>query len=272
MSRPRAKRILGMTSPQWLVLGILLLCLCTVVVGGFTWLNSIVSKALAVPEVNLPEVTPLPTFTAPPAATLAPTLTPTPITYESLIPAGWKHFRPETMSNLEIWFPESYSRQNEKDQKNAIRVVGGEDDETVVSLLRLKDNTPSNYKLVTTFELATRPLDGSDLDAMLDTQFGALMREGRLLERGTFVFTIGTLPARRLIFDINVNGTDAGLAIYVVQSGKDLYFLSFATSFNELYTRLPAFDQSIQTLRIVLIIPTTTPSLTAPAPTNTNLP
>ena len=272
MSRSRAKRILGLTRSQWLVLGVLLLCLFVTVIGGFWWLNSMVIRAYIVPEMNLPEVTNPPTLTALPTVTPPSTPSPTPITYESLIPAGWKRFRPASAQNIEIWVPESYVGQTDVVPKKAVKIFNVEEDETLTMLLRLRDTAPGNYSLLTTFELAKRPVVGSDLDAMIDTQFGALMRSGRLLERGKFDFKIGNIPACRLIFDINVNGLDAGFAIYVVQDGIDLYLLGFATAFNDLYTRLPAFDESIQTFRIVPIVPTPTPTFTVPAPTNTSLP
>jgi hypothetical protein len=273
MNKPRAKRILGMNGPQWLVLGILLLCLCVTLVGGYWWLNSRVASAYTGPQQQLLDITPLPTRTALPTATLQPTATITPITYESLIPAGWKRFRLETGSNIEIWLPESYSRQSDKDQQKAIQILGGgEEDKSIETLLLLKDNTPSNYMIITTFEMARRTGSVSDLDAMIDQQFSALMREGRLLERGKFEFKVEGYPARRLIFDINSGSVNAGIALYVVQVGKDVYFLSYATIFNELYVRLPAIDESIQTFRVTPIIPTKTPSPTVPAPTNTSLP
>jgi len=272
MSRSHAKRILGLTNPQWMVLGILLLFLCVTVIGGFWWLNSMVAKAYIVPEMNLPEVTLPPALTALPTVTLLSTPSPTPITYESLIPAGWKRFRPASAHNIEIWVPESYIGQTDGVPKKAVNIFNMDEDEALDMLLRLRDTAPGKYSLITTFELAKRPVVGSDLDAMIDTQFGTLMRSGRLLERGKFVFKIGNVPARRLIFDININGLDAGFAIYVVQDGIDLYLLGFATAFNDLYTRLPAFDESIQTFRIVPIVPTPTLTFTVPAPTNTSLP
>ncbi len=276
MNRPRAKRILGMTSPQWLVLGILLLLLCAILVGGYSWLNSRVAGAYVVPQLDLPMYTPPPTSTALPTATIPPTPTSTPITYESLVPAGWKQFQLRSGSNLEIWFPESYGELTADDLKKFKPLFEGQQDGKAKSLLVLKDTTPSSYLVITSFELWTRPLVGSDLDAVIDTQLGSLLREGRLLERGDFVFKLGEHPARRLVFDININGMNAGLAVYVVQSGRDLYFLGFATAFNDLYARLPAFDQVIQTFHITPILPTptSTPTLTAtlPPPTNTPLP
>jgi hypothetical protein len=269
MSRQRAKRILGMTIPQWTVLGVLVLFICCTVVGGFWWLNSIVTAAYAVPDMPMADVTPVPTFTLLPTETLLPTASPTPITYESLVPAGWRRFKPDAAPGMEIWLAPSYIPQTEKEKQAATPIL---DIEAAHPIMALRDTTPSPYMIFTTFEASSRPIFSSNLDEMIDSEFAALMRSGRLLERDDFVFATRNYPARRLIIDITVNGVNAGLAIYAVQVGGDLYYLGFATAFNELYTRLPDFDATIQTFRIVPIIPTPLPSPTFSPPTNTPLP
>ncbi len=250
MSRARAQRYLGMTIPQLGTLGILAACLCCTVVGGYWWLNSRVAAAYAVPDLPGVNLTPLPTFTPTPTETPTPTPSPTPVTYESLIPAGWKQFKSADAPGLEIWLPPSYAQQTEKEKKEAIKILGSEGEE-IKTLLSLKDSTPSPYLVFTTFEIAARPIFAADLDEMVDAEFGTYMRLGRLLGRDHFVFQTVSYPARRLVFDINVSGIDAGLVVYVVQVGGDLYYLGFAMPFNETYARLPDFDRAAQTFRIV---------------------
>lgn len=269
MSKTRAKRILGMTVSQWTVLGGMFLLICCIIVGGFWWLNSMVAAAYQSPALPIFDITPLPTFTPLPIETLAPTPSPTPITYESLIPADWKRFRSDAAPGLQIWLPPAFLPQTDKQKQASTPVY---DIEAAQGIMALWDPTPSPYMIFTSFEASVRPTFASNLDEMVDTEFGALMRTGRLLERDEFVFTLEEYPARRLIFDITVNGVNAGLAIYVVQVGKDLYYMGFATAFNELYTRLPNFDQVIQTFRIVPVVPTPAPTSTLPIPTNTSLP
>lgn len=269
MSRTRAKRILGMTIPQWTVLGGMFLLICCILVGGFWWLNSMVVAAYQSPVLPIIDITPLPTLTPLPTETLVPTPSPTPITYRSLIPDGWKRFKSDAAPGLEIWLPESFQPQTEKQKQASTPVY---DIENTQGIMALWDPTPSPYMIFTSFEASMRPAFGSDLDEMIDTEFGALMRMGRLLERDEFVFTLEEYPARRLIFDITVNGVNAGLAIYVVRVGRDLYYMGFATAFNELYLHLPTFDQVIQTFRITPIVPTPAPTSTLPIPTNTSLP
>jgi hypothetical protein len=210
-----------------------------------------VAAAYTVPNLPGLNATPLPTPTLQPTETPLPAPSPTPITYESLIPAGWKQFASVAAPGMEIWLPPSYVPQTEKDRKNAIQVPGVDDGEQIVSVLLLKDTAPSPYLLLTTFEIITRPVLDTNLDLIVEDQFSVLMRAGQLLENAPFAFETETYPARRLVWNINVSGVDGGLAIYVVQVDGNLYFLGFATPFNELYTRLPVFDQIAQTFRVL---------------------
>lgn len=250
MSRARTQRYLGMTIPQWGTLAGMGLCLCCVLAGGYWWLNARVASAYVAPVITAVNITPLPTLTPTPTETPFPTPSPTPITYESLIPAGWKQFTSSAAPGLEIWLPPSYVPKTEKEKKDSIKLLASEG-ETIDSILDLRDSTSSPYLIYTSFELATRPIFAADLDEMADAEFGIYMRLGRLLERDLFEFAIMPYPARRLVFDINVSGVNAGLVVYVVQVGGDLYYLGFATPFNETYTRLPDFDRAAQTFRIV---------------------
>ena len=268
MSKQRAKRILGMTIPQWTVLGVLTLLICCVIVGGFYWLNSQVAAAYTVPDMPVVDVTPQPSATSLPTETPLPTASPTPITYRSLIPDGWRHYKSDAVPGLEIWLPSAYAYQTEKMKQGTAPIY---DDVTAKDVMDLWDPTPSPYMLFTTFNASVRPTFASNLDEMIDTDFATLMRTGRLLERDEFEFQLENYPARRLIFDITLNGVNAGFAVYVVQVGRDLYYLIFATPFNELYTRLPDFDKTIQTFRLGPVVPTPGPSPTLPAPTNTPL-
>lgn len=249
MRRARPKRYLGMTLLQWGILAILGLCACGTLAGGYWWLNAQVASAYIAPAVTAAQITPLPTFTPTPTETPSPTPSPTPIVYESLIPPGWKQFTASAAPGLEIWLPPSYVPQTEKEKKEAIQIAETEN-ENVAVLLELKDSTPSPYLIFTSFELATRRIFAADLDEMINADFGAYMRRGRLLERDAFQFVTVSYPARRLIFDINANGASVGLVIYVVQVGGDLYYLGFATPFNETYPRLPDFDRAAQTFRV----------------------
>lgn len=274
MSRPRAKRILGMTVPQWTVLGVLVLFICCVVVGGFWWLNSMVAAAYAVPDLPLLDVTPLPTLTPLPTATFSPVPSPTPIPYESLIPAGWKQFKPENAPGMEIWFPPTFEALTESlmqaNDMNRIPFSEVESQDDIESILRLVDMAQGSYTLYTTCAMSTQPLPAANLDKTIDLKFAEMMLTTTLIERGNF--KIGNYPARKVVFDITRNGVNAGMVAYLIQDKGTVWYLAFTTPYNELYTRMPDFDRIAQTFRIVPIIPTPVPSPTVSPPTNTPLP
>ncbi len=244
MSRPRAKRFLGMTIPQWGVLGVMLLCMGGIVLGGYLWLNLQVAAAYISPELEIPNFTPAPTLTPAPTVTATITPSPTPITYESLVPAGWIHFFD---AGVEIWVPPSYTILSRDELDKTANLL---DADTTALLMGLRDSTPSTFRMNTTLQVLARSPFAPSLDEMVDDQFGTLSRQGRLLERDVFKFTLESFDARRLIFDINIDGAYAGLAFYVIYTDNAIYYLGFKTPFNELYTRLPDFDASIQTFRL----------------------
>lgn len=248
MSRPRAKRFLGMTIPQWGMLGVILLCMCGTVAGGYAWLNSQVAAAYVLPELEMPPtapvVTPLPTLTSAPTATATVTPSPTPITYESLIPAGWHRFEDV---GVEFWVPSSYEFLPVEDLGNQVSIFGAD---APPLILVLWDATPSPFLMNTSMQALSRRPFASSLDEMIDASFDSLSREGRLLEREEFKFILASFDARRLIFDANTDGINVGLVFYVVYTDHVVYYLGFKTPFNELYTRLPEFDAIVQTFRL----------------------
>ena len=246
MSRTRTKRYLGMTIPQLGSLGILFLCIGCLFIGGYWWLNSMVAAAYEVPESNF---TPAPLATPLPSETPPPTPSPTPITYESLIPAGWKQFKSDAAPGMEIWFPPSYVAWSESLNLKSVEIFTSGSLENLDSVLKLVDMTQSAYLLYTTFGMISQPLPVADLDKTIDLVYGDLIRDARLMERSDFV--VGDYPARRVVFDITGNGVNAGLVVYLVQENGTVWHMGFATPYNELFTRMPDFDRSVQTFRIV---------------------
>ncbi len=246
MKSSRAKRYLGMTVTQFIILACLGLGLCGTLVGGYSILNVLVAYyAPAMPVLtegpSPTPVTPMPTLTP------LPSPTPTPLPYEALIPAGWKQFTSPDAPGMEVWLPPSYVLLKSTSKLESVEVYSIEDQE-FHEVLSVVDMTKSPYLLYTTFSVGTQPLRAADLDEMIDGVFSSLMREARLMERDEFA--IGTYPARKLVFDISGNGVNAGLVIYPVQIGTTVWYLGFATPFNELYARIPAFDQAAHTFRV----------------------
>jgi hypothetical protein len=253
MNRPRAQRILGMTIPQLLILGCLILSIICTFVGGYWALNTIAASAYAIPNLPGLNATPLPSVTPLPTDTPLPTPSPTPITYESLIPAGWKQFKSASAPGMEIWLPPSYEVLSESlmqaNKMNYVPVSDTESQEGLTSKLNLVDMTRSPYMLYTTFGMSTQPLPAADLDKTIDQEFSNMMLTARLMERDNF--QIGNYPARKLVFDITGNGVTAGLVVFLIQDNGTVWYLGFTTPYNELYTRIPDFDRIAKTFRIV---------------------
>ena len=270
--RPRAKRYLGMTVNQLLVLGGLVVAICCVFAAGLGLLNYMVGTvyAPAVPaDITLP--TPLPSATAGP--TEPPTLTPTPtsIPYELRIPQGWKQFTSPDAPGMEVWLSATYKSLTgkDKDKSSPAPLYGANVDDMKV-LMVMADSKESALLLYTNAFVTVLPMRGNTLDEAIDPVFGQMMRTGRLIEKKDFEL-IG-FPAKKLVFDINANGIDAGIVIYVFQRGRELWQFGFITPYNELFARMDEFDASARTLRLLPVTPTPTITPTVPTPTNTPLP
>lgn len=150
---------------------------------------------------------------------------------------------------MEIWLPPSYVAWSESLNLKSVEIFTSGNFENLNSVLKLADMTQSAYLLYTTFGMISQPLPAADLDKTIDLVYGDLIRDARLMERSDFV--VGDYPARRVVFDITGNGVNAGLVVYLVQENVTVWYLGFTTPYNELYTRMPDFDRSVQTFRIV---------------------
>jgi hypothetical protein len=239
------QRYLGMSVTQLIILACLGLGLCGTLFGGYGLLNMLVAVKYNPTSPVLtegPTVTPV---TPAPTLTPLPSATPTPVPYESLIPAGWRQVISAAAPGMEIWFPPTYELYNASSQLEAVQVykIKADDYQRVVSLL---DTTQSPYLLYATFEAGSQPMPAADLDEAVDSVFGVLMRDAQLMQRDEF--EIGNYPARKLVF----SSVNAAYVIYPVQVGTTVWYLSFAMPFNEVYDRIPTFDQIARTFRVKL--------------------
>ena len=261
-----------MSVNQLIVLGVLIVLICCVLAGGLGLLNYMVTTVyapVAPADVTLP--TPLPSAT--PGPTLPPTQTPTPteIPYELLIPQGWKQFTSPDAPGMEFWLPGGYKSLTgkEKDKNSPVSMYGPNADD-MKAVLVMVDSKESALLLYTNAYVTTMPMRGTNLDEAIDSVFGSMMRTGRLIERKDFEI-IG-FQGQKLVFDINANGINAGVVIYIFQRGQELWQFGFITPYNELFVRMEEFDTSARTFRLRYVTPTPTITPTVPTPTNTPLP
>lgn len=261
-----------MTMNQLLVLGGLFVMVCCILAGGLGLLNYMTNTyyAPSVPgDVTLP--TPLPSATAGPTEPLTQTPTPTEIPYESFIPQGWKQFTLPEAPGMEFWLPGGYKSLTgkEKDQNSPVPMYGPNADDMKV-LMVLVDSKESTLLLYTNAYVTTVPMRGSSLDEAVDSVFSQLMRTGRMIEQKPF--DLFGYSGQKLVFDINLNGINAGVVVYVFQRGNELWQFGFLTPYNELFARMEEFDTAARTFRLRYVTPTPTITPTVPTPTNTPLP
>jgi len=268
--RPRAKRFIGMTANQLIMLGGMTVFLCCVLAGGMGLLNLLVGTVYAPAATSLDLPTPPASPTAAPA--LPPTQTPAPteIPYEALIPQGWKQFTLPEAPGMEFWLPGTYKvlSGKEKDNSSPAPLYGPNMDDMKM-LMVLVDSQESMLLLYTNAFVSAVSMRG-DFDEMMDLVFGPMSRKGRLIERRET--EVSGLPAQKLVFDINVNGVNAGIVVYAFQRGGELWQFGFITPYNELFARMDEFDAASRVFRLRPVTPTPTITLTVPPPTNTRLP
>ncbi|MBV6396316.1 MAG: hypothetical protein HFACDABA_01914 [Anaerolineales bacterium] len=268
--RPRAKRFLGMTANQLILLGGILVFLCCVLAGGMGLLNLLVGTVYApvMSSIDLPTPPASPTA----APTLPPTGTPAPteIPYEALIPPDWKQFTLPEAPGMEFWLPGTYKTLSGKEKDNSSPApLYGPNVDDMKMLMVLVDSKESMLLLYTNAFVSVVPMRG-DFDETMDVVFGALLRRGRPVEQREI--EVSGLPAQKLVIDINFNGVNAGIVVYTFQRGGELWQFGFITPYNELFARMEEFDAAARTFRLRPVTPTPTITPTVPPPTNTRLP
>ena len=184
--------------------------------------------------------TPVPQSTSTPfmLATLSPTETPTPISYEVLIPDGWLQFK---TGLVEIWLPKEFKLGDSKlfsDSANsALRelVVTG----------AASNSAPDQMLVLVSYE----PLPAGSLDAYLDSQIVNFPTNIRIAERRKV--TINTVEAVQFVLETRNTTVDFNDLTYVFLDGSTIWYVEYVAEINEFYEMLPTFEQSVKTFRIV---------------------
>jgi hypothetical protein len=230
------KKYFGMTKMQ---LGILagLVVVLILVVGTGGWLvlgdsnlgRSQRSAATVAPTVTSIVVMP---------STLTPTITPTPIAYEQLIPSGWKQYK---TSLIEIWLPANFKESTKKnsDILNSF---------SFIELLATEVSSKSsayNMQVAVTYDLLT----ADSLDEHLKGKLPHLPYQARVTDSRTVY--VNTVEARRFVIEYRADNVDYNDLVYVFQDGDTVWYVQYAAEISEFFTNLPMFEQSILTFRMV---------------------
>jgi hypothetical protein len=179
-----------------------------------------------------PASTAVPQMTSTPfvLSTLAPTVTPTAIPYEQLIPQGWVQHKTEL---VEVWLPADFKLSNMNVNEE-------------LALTRFNSKT-SLYKMnvIVTYE----PIAAGSLDAHIDNTFPQLEPSLRIVERRDV--SLNATDAVRLVLEGRVEGIDVNELIYIIQDGSTAWAVLYIAQINEFYEMLPMFEQSAKTFRIL---------------------
>lgn len=216
--------------------GTLVLILC--IAGYLIFAGRVISLA---PQPIAPTtVLATATLVAPPTST--PTLVPTAIPYEQLIPQEWKQFK---TSKVELWLPGDYRQATIKDLVFLNKELTAE-----LTLSR----TPTDTSLYNLYVIiASEPLRGDSIDSHLEslpTNMPTTPTTSRLVEERN-IFLNGT-PALRLLSEgKSSDNLDVNALTFVFLDGNTVWYLEYWTQINEFYNHLETFEKSALTFRFV---------------------
>ena len=253
--RSRPKRILGMTTPQLAILGVLAVLALGTIVGGFFFIANSTGG-------GRPALTPAPTSTLYPTVTPYLTQTPIPtptitlVPYESLIPSGWEQYTSDT---IELWVPPEFKPVDINKERQA-RIQFYEDlgyDDVVEELENnppaylfwFKYSEPGTTQVIPNITVESELMTAATLDDYLDQEYESGIHPFVVTTRQNF--QVGRFEARRVQMEANVNNIYFGVVQYVIFDGQNVWFITGSSHFNEFYTWLPEFDKMARTFRLI---------------------
>lgn len=207
-----------------------------------------------------PTFAPTATSTLAPTSTSIPTLTPTstrqPIP-TAVVPAGWRKLE---SVQVELWVPGSYLGGDPiKDREplvKSLRALGSE----YAGYINLINQNPSPFAIyaidsamgstgfITNVSVTSNQIvstgSGETLQGGVSQQLPA---QYTVLDRRNA--TAGLYSAERLVADSPAQGMHMRQLVYTIKVQNAAWVIVFTTADGEFLTRLPAFEQSIQTLR-----------------------
>ncbi len=208
--------------------------------------------------------TPEPTSTTMPTATRAPTLalTPTPTPTQpppptATPPPGWKKL---DAAQVELWVPGSFVGGDPvKDREplvKSLRALGSEYN----GYINLISQTPSPFAIyaidsvlgstgfITNISITVNQIVSTGTGEVLQGGVSQqLPRQYTVLDRRGAV--AGLYGAERMVADSFAQSIRMRQLVYTIKTQNTAWVVAFTTAENEFFTRLPAFDQSIATLR-----------------------
>lgn len=230
------RKYFGMTGQQLAILAGLGVGACLLFgVAGMLFLRGGTSVFGGMPEgTSIPQSTSTP-FMLP---TVAASQTPTPIPYETLVPAGWTQFK---TALVEIWLPNGFEQADP--QKVADPGNLGTRDLVMTAILSEASSKPV---LVMVFY---KPLTAVSLDAQLDSDLAKTPGNIRQTDRRK---APEISPEAIRIVQETGSGTDqVNQMTYVFLDGSTIWFVQYTAQINEFFEMTDEFERSARTFRIV---------------------
>jgi len=230
------RKYFGMTRMQVGILaglaGTLLIIVC---VGGFLVLRG---GGIGLANSSAPTVVPTVTsvnITPPPPT---PTITPTLIPYEQLIPSGWNQYKTPL---VEIWAPNNFKLADKKTVDNLAKTG------SAIPAIVLTEVASKSSLYSMTMGVSYEPLIGDSLDSFLDREIDYSAYQARVTDRR--VVYINSKEVRRIVVEARINNVDANELIYVFLDGSTVWYVQYAAEISEFYNNLEVFEQSVMTFR-----------------------
>lgn len=222
--------------------------------------------SVVLPSAVLEATATLPTLATPEATettevTLTPKPTLTPNETEEVIP-GWKKFATDEFS---VWLPEEFEGGDlEKDLElilDRLRKLGPSFEQMAQQI----ESYPEVF-LLWAFDTANIGEQGQlsnilvgkesvlttlNIQKYLELLISQLPAEYEVREQETTPYEPG-YPARRLVLEANIGGVEAISIIYIIQQGNSFWTVNYSTSQEEYTARLPNFEKSFGTFRILV--------------------
>jgi len=188
-----------------------------------------------------PTSTPVMQLTATPFVlpTLVPTVTLTPIPYDQLIPEGWEQHQ---TALVELWLPAGFKNTGSA----AASVVSGN---SVVMELSLAGTSPTSSDETIYASIAYEPLTSESLDAFIDGRLSGKPPEVNMSERRKVM--INSREAYRLMFEWQSSNVYTNDLLFIFLDGSTVWYVKYSAEIKDFFEMLPAFDDSVETFRIV---------------------
>jgi hypothetical protein len=223
---------------------------------------TVIVPTLTTTLTNAPTSTPtfVPTPTNTPTATHTPTVMPTPTRLPpptATPPPGWKKLE---SAQIEVWVPASFIGGDPIKDRDPIiknlRAMGAE----YAGYINLISQNPSPFAIfaidsvlgstgfITNVSITTNQIvstgTGETFQGGVSQQ---LPQQYTVLDRRSVV--MGFYAAERMVADSLAQNLHVRQLVYTIRSQNTAWVVVFTTTEGEFFTRLPAFEQSMQTLR-----------------------